>query len=733
MEDDDDSTSNFSDINGTEAESSSADSSDRESGISPRRNLAASLRAKPAGLAQHVAKASLSDDESDTSSTLTSASRSSSSSSLAAMEDMAMALATRLRNFRHARMRLEDSDDVPLEVAPQLAASASPSTDEGMMVRVAAGPVTLDCRVQCLSSATQLLSAVSDIVGFKFHLAHIMLKIFEESTPDQQLDDLLVAHTDAVLENKHQSSSVLLDFSLAQLKAHLAIISDVKESDSALDLCIEEIRGSMRKTGTPDNASKTLDIIAAARRAALAASPQSLSHKSVTLKTAHVPIASAPNERVLLWTSIDGLGIKLYRDEGQDQLRAKIDSVDLEIVTPDIQLLADFGNTWRRALDELQSSTRQGSEAGLLLYRILQGAGRAGPQALTAHPSFAYETAYALHVDDPRNVRKDTGWIMLSRLRYWLTLESQTASGDQLPRMPEGTMFQAVVTVLSQLDDVVGGMEDLVRQQDFVQRAFPTISTAREHEASKDSGVFVNIGSLRIRHHARLLESGEIALSTLSVSSASVALHMSALPHTHGDQPSHNTCLVTTAKSVGLEVQSGASEAIESILGIMQRDMEPSSTSAGDQPPARDRRSTISIDVNLHSVTLSLLAGGLRLRFSSTAMQMSIAFEKAHQANSGEAYSTGSRVVTVCAESTSLALLQPVDEHDLLAQSSDRVVIAANLNGLRTLFSVRGSTGPGASTAAKILIGLYNIDFASRPQLRAFYTFIRDWQGRHLL
>jgi len=546
--------------------------------------------------------------------------------------------------------------------------------------------------------------------------------------PERVIDALLVRHTDVVQEDAQQSGALMLDVCVAQIAIHLTTPAISGDPLSALNFRARGMTCSVQKTPASGDTSAGFDLALFARAISLVATPLSVGRPDISLKDVGNPNSNELSDTAVASANVDGIRLGFLNSDQRSQLQGTVGLIDVQVVTTAVGLFLSMAQIWTQAIDSAHEAVQTDSSSASLLYRILKGT--IATSTTSDQPSFVYESAYSLHVEDQRNIRRDPGWMMLARLRHWLRQGVPVIITDDVP-MPDVAEF--VVSQLAKLDDAAGGNADLVRQQEFVKSAFgneieqPVVEGTSS--ANRSRGLFVTVDSLMMRHFGRLFESGEIAPSTLRVLSASIGLRRSA--NIRDDRPLQQLRVVTTVRSVEVEIQSGAFSAVQSTLKSLEKHTSSPPSSKSIQPSQDELASVVVIDGHLLSASLSVLASGVRLRFGVSGTHASLSHRETRKINGDDRLVSARSGVTVCSELIELALLQPLDEHDLITHSVDRVVISTKADGFRMVADSNGSTRRSASPHVRLLVGLNSLEFDSRPQLRAFYLFARDWRERH--
>ncbi len=516
-----------------------------------------------------------------------------------------------------------------------------------------------------------------------------------------------------------------MDITVTQILIHLTTSAPSGNQQTVLDVKVRGVGCNVQKTFQEESTNSSVNVDVSARQVVMSAAPKTVAKADISLNDVG-GFVGADNTAVRL--TVDGLRLGLLRDNKRTDVHGNVELFDFQFVTVAVGLALGMAQTWISAADKAKASIQKQAPSRMLLYCILKGAIARG--TIADHPAFVYESAYGLHVEDQRNIRRNLGWMMLARLRHWLRLGITKLRADEISSEQIGDF---IVSQMAKYDESVGGNEDLVRQQEFVKLALGSdieqLADPSKQGDAQSLALFANIGSLTLRHYDRLLETGEVAPSTTRVLCVSVGLQRSAA--IRDKRPFGYLRVITAVNSVEVEIQSGAVSAVQSLLTAVKDDL--------DKPPQPDQASSrpvrsgslLILDGHVGTASISALASGLRLRSILTGPHVSLSQKNTLKGNTGDAYVSGQSSATICSDAIELSLLQPVDEHDLITHSEDRVVTSVKLDSLRLAADFLKSTKQSMSTTVRFLIGVKDLHFDSRPQLRAFYYFVHDWQERH--
>ena len=498
------------------------------------------------------------------------------------------------------------------------------------------------------------------------------------------------------------------------------------ESQSVLDLTTRGLSCRFQKITDGPDSSAILDLAVAARAVSILGAPFSLDQADVPLKNIGDTAKIGGKENAVLRVHVSGFLIEMRKKHQQRHFQAKTGSVDMQFLTPAGALVLGMARIWRTAFGTAQAKMHRRSSTAMLLYRIVQGAIAMGTTA--DQPPFVYESSYSLHVEDQRNIRRDPGWLLLARLRHWYRLGIPDLPIDILSGRKIGDF---VVSQLAKYEDTIGGNDDLVRRQQFIKETFghdiePVLPDSLDAR-NENLDIFVIFDALSLCHFGRLLESGETAPSSMTIASASLGMQRSAV--IRNQRPLTQNRIFTALRSIDVEIRSGAFSPFQSLLMHLNDDFNEEPAFESYAQKEAEQASIYIFDGHLKQASVSVLASGLRIRFGVSGTHISVSQEKARGNGGIDAQILAQTAGTMSLDAIELAMLQPLDEHDLITHSVDRVLVSIRAAGLCLVFDSHGSTK--TSTTLRLLVGLNTLNFDSRPQLRAFCFFVRDWQDRH--
>lgn len=669
-------------------------------------------RSRSVATPQEIPAYSAGEESDSTSEGSTSTSSIATSKKLNTGKDVAVALAERLRGFRSTRDRAlprfdewrDEPDSKPLQELFQN------KIQNGSIIRVVPRSIDVRLSTKTVSSVSQILDALQAVTP----------------TPEVQLEQMMINHSEDVLADIAAKDPTLIDVSVHRLRVIIDTPVSDDESDP-IEAILGDITASILVSPERPERPKSLDVTMAARSTEVVVRTSHLKDGQVSLEIPDSGEALRRPTRPVMKISLGDFGFGLHQSTEQ-HYRARASSIDVQVVNATASAVIEVGKIWRSTMASISKPASTISPSATLLYKIIEAAGK-DDVTLTA-PAFLFDSGYELHAQDQRNIRRNPGWLMLSRLRYWL--RQCKLSESAIPELSMDEMTSRIISEMIRLEDAFCGDESLVLFQPFIKRSLGSTITAPSEPASSDAvkttGFFASLGQVTLGHHGRLLESAAVASSKLSFTGATTGFERTAFKR--DDKDIEQTRLVVGMKGIQSELHDSLLPGIETLLKLAPRAKE--NTPILDVEDSAEPEAMISVDVHLQSADISVLAGGLRLRLAVKHLEHAMARRSSNRQNGDDRRKISHDSVFACCEAMNLALLQPKDDHDLVANSPDRIVTFLDISGVRINVDNRSLGIKDKPTVTRIIFGVKNVEFDSRPQLRAFLAFARDWQKEHL-
>lgn len=403
------------------------------------------------------------------------------------------------------------------------------------------------------------------------------------------------------------------------------------------------------------------------------------------------------------------------------QIKAK--GVSLQSATPGIPIVTYMIDTWEPILKSLPKHSAILTAADVI-YNTLNGAIEAG--LLMTFPPFLFESPYGLQFEDQRNIRHDIGWFQLARLRHWMTLLKGKPPQPSPPACEDKT--KRIVSELAQLQTTV--TEELVVAQPYLRKALGhhLDDAGLTPESRMDSAVkvFIDVATTDVRHYGRMLHSGAMASSAVTIDSVTVANERSKT--WDKDVPSSALSSVINIRRLGLDLHDSFLTAVQAILTHVDNHREKIRELPVVQ--AVDHASIIVVNTNLGQLTAGVAGGGLRLDVSITDAQGSGTVKRSRRTQgAAECQTVEHNAALVSCESVQAVLKEA--HNSTVPDGPERELVVA---AIKSVHCSSGSTIDSLDAkggTAYLTLGVAALEFDSRPQLKAFFDFAKDWRRNH--
>lgn len=597
----------------------------------------------------------------------------------------------RLRSIRSLSVPDEGGQDD--QDAPEAPKCGVPSSfEEGIILRVTTQRVVVDFDLASVHCANDIVQAMKDMVS----RTSGCIADVQDVPPERLLDALLIGQADSVLEAKTSKVPFVVDGSIPLIAIRAS--TSAEKPVSIVEASVSRLAWNVQKTPLEEDGSGIAFTSHVGRLEVVAVSPKPTDislldvPQQAALSTSGIPLLHLSGERLYVG----------FHQDGARQIRA-CGTLDIQTVTPTIPLVAETAQAWEQAFAAVPSSVPGPSRSAKLLHSILRET--SGSVSAAGMPAFASESAYALHVEDQRNIRRDLGWWLISRLRHWSRTGPRAQRLDsEIADASSRLTPEAFIAQLAILDDVGGATEALVRQQHFIKHAFgPELEGPSATKTLHQTSAFVTAG-ITLRHHGRLLGSEAVGTSFVRLEKASLGVNTSSAKDVQ------QLRLLVAVQELSVEIQNSFLSASRHILSAVQ-------AAPAKQPKPSTEAQAFLIETHIGNGDLSVIAGGLRLRVGLVKAQHSLTVRPRR---------ADGRISKM--SSTAAADLIEVSLLALLDGGTERVALSAKLNRLRAGVEAQ-CTLP--ERVLRLTIGAQSIEFDSRPQLKAFLAFAQEWKDRH--
>ncbi|KAL7425079.1 Macrophage colony-stimulating factor 1 receptor [Cryptotrichosporon argae] len=572
--------------------------------------------------------------------------------------------------------RGDDDDDVEFGDSPL---KGHATLDHGGLVRMSVRHVKVDLSPETLAVLAPLVRAFSE----------------DSQKPSIILDKLLKDHTAAVLEDNSHRGGLIMDIQVPVVDIRLASGS----TDVVCRTC--DIGGRLTKRPLLDPTKSSTDFAVLARSVEIIASGQ-----PAKLSLADVLDLDTLDNRALASVSARNLGLALHSQPDDQSIRVKLSSADVDAVTAAVQTVSKFAVAWTNAVSAFD--TPASVPSARVLHAMLRGA--IERDLVAAQPGFMYEGAYGLHLNDQRNIRRDVGWLTLSRFRHWLcalpALPPPPLAPPRSVSDDRRELGKYVLDELCKLEDLTGGDEAFFARQQFVKQAFGDLFDAEPEDMARCRAAFGSIGTIRLAHHCLLLDSATRASSAATLSTASFGLQEHARPQA----TSHVRALIAV-QAVDVDVQ----DSIFALAKVAAAAMPPTRPATVAAQPILPTPRVILLDAQVGSATVAVTAGLPKCTAVVRGGHATAAIRTGGASPSDVAAGSAERnFATVSVDGAELALADSTDS---------RVLVFLGIDGVHGVVNqVRN-----ADEHSRVALAVKVIRVGSKPQLKVLLDLGRDW------
>lgn len=658
-------------------------------------------------------------DESDSGSTVSTSSSLSSFDGrrpLGTSEDMAVILEDRLKSFKRIHLRAKRLFSRPMTSPPPVDEDSSGTSFvplaivEGAIYQIRLFKTTVELNTDTLHSAVDVSGAISAC----------------DIRPELLLDQL-VAHQVSSVSNDHKMRTPML-FDIAMPSFNLRLVQgSFSKPESVIDAVIGS--PSVRVLQKPKQHSIENGLAATVDLRTLEVTLSRRETTARALSLLDVPGFEAPprQSKVLPFVRITSaeLGGAFSQAGLEKTIQLKAKALSLQSATPGIPIISYMIDLWRPIFSSLPKHKTQRTAADVV-YDTLNYAIEDG--LLMSLPAFMYESPYALQFNDQRSIRHDVGWFTLARLRHWMSL--LTDKPRQVHPASSEEKTKTLVAELAQLDAAAGVTKEVVVAQPYLRKALgqrlDRAGLTPESRMNSAVNLFVNIESTAVRHYGRMLHTGAVASSAVTVDSVAVANERSRT--WHGDVPSTNVRSVVTVKRLALDLHDSFLTAVQAILTHIDNHREE----IRELPVVKavDHASIVVIDVNVSDLAAGITGGGLRLDLAIVGAQGSGTVKRSRRTgrgNSAHCLEINSSLVNC---QSVQAILKEAHE-STVPEELERDLIVSTIRSIRCSADSTIDSANAKGGSARLLLGVEAFEFDSRPQLKAFFDFAQDWRKDH--
>lgn len=663
-------------------------------------------------------------------------------------DDMAGVLEDRLRAIRKIHLRAKRLFDYATETPPaqrNVDGKGEPfiplTISDGSIMRI-----NLDKTVVELNPDT--LRAVANVSGGMGTAA---------TRRDVLLDQLLDSHVSAVLKGNKNLGSTLFDISVPQVDLRL-VLGNFQRPESIVHCTLDTPAIRFLKSPIPDSQANSTSATIGLRGMRVTLMKEDTSHNIVSL--IDVPnFDTAPRDdgiRPFVRLAAGRLSATFNQDPARKTIQFKALDCTLQAATAGVPIVSYLVDTWLPVIETLPTH-RPGLSVADVVYDILSDAVEEGISM--SLPNFMYESAYALQFNDQRSLRHDIGWFTLARLRHWMRMENRRHLPRE-PRPPPEEMAKAVMGWLLRLDEPTVN-EHVLFAQPYLRKAFgkylDSAGLTPESRMDTSVSVFFSVDALMVRHYGRLLETGAIAASAVTIED--VTMGNERRKTWDGDIPVTTVQALVTVGRLAVDLHNSFVGVYEAILDHIEthgeetpevpierevsRDPEISRKISNEPSIARtkshdpsvvlvhDHASTVVVDVHLGDLSAAISAGGMRLDIVFTGAQGSGTVERSRRTKgSAEPHCIERNSVLLNCGSVRATLREAVDTMPDDA-NPERDLVVTEIRGVRCAADSTLDNMVPKGGSARLAFGVDAFEFDSRPQLKAFFDFSQDWRRNH--
>ncbi|EIW72981.1 hypothetical protein TREMEDRAFT_42131 [Tremella mesenterica DSM 1558] len=642
-------------------------------------------------------------EESDTS--LESSADASASEGQNNMYDMASALAGSIRLFKSLRSLRPSAFKLPSESTTPLPQQPADLV-HGVVMVIKLPIVTVDLQPGVFAA----LSAVAADMNR------------EIPRPELLLDYLLREHAESIEKTGRIPEPKLFDL---QINSARIQASAEGKNVAIADLSFDGFTARIRNEPTVESDKSVISVSTSVRRAEVLVT--TFEQPKISLRDAPKPLILPQGGWPLLRLLCKNTRFRTQQKDKHVEADVSIDTADIQTVTPVVGVVTRAIHHWEEALNDCPRATCS-SSIPKLLYDIVVSAMQQSDEA--SIPDFMTEGTYGLHTNDQRNIRRDLGWNMLARLRHWLKTCPMVMSSTDLT---SDQMASFVSQELATLDYDTGGVARVVRQLDFMKKAFGDDGDNEDqnNEIHPSFAIFLYLNSVVVQHHGRLLESPRIVTSSIVVGTTSLGWAKSMV--FRNERRVKHLRMLCAIKDLDVRAYNSLLFALHRIVSStikpvttpddQRQDESQSATTSDSNDPL-----AFAINLDLGNATLNIVGGGVRLRTVFSNVQSRMTGSKNVAIDQGNPVKSAQKTIHLLLGVIDAALLQPTRGHELELSPQDRLAILVHADDLS--YVTDQHYAPGRATQ-RCILGAKHLDIQSRPLPMNFIDFATNWKEEH--
>jgi hypothetical protein len=569
----------------------------------------------------------------------------------------------------------------------------------GRLIRLRMKPVAVDIRRQVVEAVGSIIRGFSAVVSNPPCQADR-----QRPRPSQVLDNLLDAQVNAILAGVSAEVPLTLDATVPSVVLRIHTDLD-KDSTSQVRLQLSDTALLLRN-------SEATGMAMTVKMATLAVGLDANMHVAPAVHLGHVDPRYDGAQTPLMRYENRGVSANIVKASNQTVVRIDSAATDARLVSTTLEIAQQTIARWTDTITRIDVGSPP-DDAAQLICGIIHPDVTEMEQYLESRPIFASVKSSPLHKEDERNIRLNHGWRILSQLR--MLYPAMQARSKRLLASKRMLDKEELCDRLGRLDWFEESAYALTLNQPFVQQIVTSLDQGEPiHTASSGStSVIVASDILSLRHHDRLLGGISLGVSSIVVTGLSGGVVMEAMGGGQNVQRQHR--YFGAIKSVGVDIR-------DSLLGLARN--APISTTKRGKPtvPQPEQQAhlgpQILCDVHIGSFGVDITAGGLRMTTIIDRLH-TMAWHRPH----------------LSAESSSLIVTYDKTSFNLLALGGntgrpDYPVIEFATSSFRTVVtSTKQLDSP--KRHLRVLVGLQNLTFETKAQLRSFLVYVHEWKDEH--
>ncbi|ORX35037.1 hypothetical protein BD324DRAFT_652754 [Kockovaella imperatae] len=621
--------------------------------------------------------------------------------------DLPTALAATLDQLRqfHNALPVPDEKEESKDDVSDPFSTARLGMPQGRLVRILVNKIHFNVVLNAAPVAFRLFTALRRL----------------SDSPERLFDNLLIQQVKPIYEIV-KAESVVIDATVPHI---LARFSFDKSSPRAVgvDIGITGIRARTFKDVQSFTEKVPMNVTLAARSIQLTVSSARRLNKPYLDDSALPKLASAQPNKVLSLI-IDKPQASITPSENRVATHQHYADIDITVADSAFDVLTGCIESVKLVKTEITADGAGHRPYANLLYHIYRAA-EESDITLTA-PTFISETAYGLHVQDQRSIRRDLGWMLLAKLRHWYRLTGPASLGPS-DVSPED-MAREVVHGLALVEELADGENALILRQSFIQHAFGTILPSQVNAEDKvelrSSTHTLHIGAMSLRHLGHTLKGQNAAPNLVRITSTSVGIHRTK---PRQESRSAHTRLLVAVKNSQIDVSDSLLSLADSVKPLSELAAQ-SKPSEADRP---DASRNLVCDLQVDEAQFLAAAAGLKTRITLNKHQSILTSRIDFNPGEDGPARHEQMLLIVDTSKAEMAVLQPQTDSTDGNEERDRMVISLGATDHRVVVENHIHFDSSRPKSVKVMMGLSHFEVDSRPQLRAFLAFAKDWKSEH--